>query len=138
MKREFTVPGDPVAWQRGIPRVYGKFARVVNPTKMEKYKDHVRNYAVLHRPPNLPTGAVILTLAFYLNKPKTAKRKHHTVRPDVTNLTKNIEDAMTGSMYKDDSQIIYVNTGKFYAEPNTRPRVWIRLDYMEDTDGKHT
>lgn len=55
-----------------------------------------------------------------------------TTKPDVSNVLKGIEDALSGVWYEDDSQIVeYGLIGKWYAE---EPRVYVRLD-VEVNDG---
>jgi Holliday junction resolvase RusA-like endonuclease len=67
--------------------------------------------------PGSPTDKpVILTLKFGFIKPKTNKKKHHTQKPDLSNLIKLVEDAGNGILWVDDSQIIQLQCEKFWAE----------------------
>ena len=89
------------------------------------------------------TRPVRLTLVIYRGVPKSWSRRKRadaiadkirpTTKPDVSNVLKGIEDALSGVWYEDDSQIVeYGRIGKWYAE---EPRVYVRLD-MEVDDGQ--
>lgn len=60
-------------------------------------------------------GPLYLRLTFYIERPKShfgkrgllpSARKHPTTKPDVLKLTRGIEDALTGIVWKDDAQIV--------------------------------
>lgn len=72
-------------------------------------------------------GPVVLNLTFYLARPKTVKREHHAVRPDVTKLTRLVEDALTGFAYTDDAQIVSASQTKHYATPPQPTGVLIEI-----------
>jgi Holliday junction resolvase RusA-like endonuclease len=74
----------------------------------------------------LVDGALVLTLTFYVPRPKghygarglrPSAPPHPTVRPDVLKLARGVEDAMTGVVYRDDSQIVREHLSKVYGEP---------------------
>lgn len=67
---------------------------------------------------------VELTLNFYFTKPKSAKRRAMTTKPDGSKLLRAVEDALTGILYHDDSQIIESHVRKHYGGPE---RVEIEL-----------
>lgn len=80
-------------------------------------------------------GPLGLDLQFYRPRPKNhfgskgnlllGKPKFPIGRPDSTKLTRAVEDAMTGIVYKDDSQIVYQTIGKRWGEPaRVTVRVW--------------
>lgn len=87
---------------------------------------------------NFPTARpVSLTLTFNMPRPKShhygAKgnfevRKtapiHHSTRPDTLKLARAVEDALTGILYRDDSQIVVELIEKRYA---TTPGVTITI-----------
>jgi len=71
---------------------------------------------------------VVATFKFYFAKPESVskKRTQHVVRPDLSKLIRATEDALTGIIYQDDSQIVkYVDTEKFYGLPE---RVEIKIE----------
>lgn len=64
--------------------------------------------------------SVVATFKFYFAKPESVskKRTQHVVRPDLSKLIRATEDALTGIIYTDDSQIVkYVDTEKLYGLP---------------------
>ena len=52
----------------------------------------------------------------------------HVIKPDASNFLKFIEDCMTGIVYKDDSQIYYLQARKKYGE---NPRLDIDIETKE-------
>jgi Holliday junction resolvase RusA-like endonuclease len=79
-------------------------------------------------PPNwvVHSGPVKLFAVFHRRRPKahyttkgTVKPSapaHPTVKPDLTKLLRAIEDALTGIVWRDDSQIIYQIASKDYSD----------------------
>lgn len=70
-------------------------------------------------------GAVVMTLKFHLLKPKTVKREKPTVPPDADKLARAVFDALTGIIYKDDSQVIKMDLEKCYSS-------WEGVEIMVD------
>ncbi len=73
--------------------------------------------------------AVAVTLAFGFQRPKSVtakKRPHHTVKPDVDKLARGCLDAMTGIVFRDDSQVAVLMSSKSYdfKEPGVRIDVY--------------
>src|SRR5215467_12463498 len=62
-------------------------------------------------------GPVIVTLRCALPRPKSLPRRvtHHTKKPDVDKLIRAVNDALTGILYRDDSQIVQLMASKCYA-----------------------
>ena len=60
---------------------------------------------------------VALAMSFYFQKPKSANRKHMTVKPDLDKLVRGILDSGTGVLYKDDSQVNVMSATKDYGSP---------------------
>ena len=123
---EFIVPGIPVP--QGRPRFVkmGNLVKVYDPQKSVNYKKLIKEAAEKYKPLNLIEEPVDLILFFSLPIPKAfnkAKRKlaldydiFPLGKPDVDNLAKGVIDALTGIIWKDDSQIIYLGVGKGYGE----------------------
>lgn len=57
---------------------------------------------------------VYCTMVFYLPRPKSVKRDYHTVKPDLDKLIRAILDSLTGVVFVDDSQVVGINSVKFY------------------------
>lgn len=143
MAYDLVIPGEAVP--QGRPR-FGR-GRAYDPPKSRKYKEYVRKLAREDMPPDARrhplTCPVRLTCVIYRGVPKSWSRRKRaaaiadkirpTTKPDVSNILKGIEDALTGMWYKDDSQIVeYGVIGKWYAD---EPRVYVRLD-TEVEDGQ--
>lgn len=62
-------------------------------------------------------GAVNVMVNFYFDKPKSVKRTYMTTRPDLDKLVRSVNDALTGIIFKDDSQVVACAAFKFYGSP---------------------
>lgn len=74
----------------------------------------------------LVDGPLSVAMTFYVPRPqahygakgvKASAPEYPTVRPDVLKLARAVEDAMTGVVYRDDSQIVLETLRKVYGEP---------------------
>ena len=61
-------------------------------------------------------GPIAIDAAFYFNRPKSAKRQHPTVKPDLDKLVRAILDALTGVIWRDDSQVVFIEARKSYLD----------------------
>jgi Holliday junction resolvase RusA-like endonuclease len=131
----FTVYGEPVAQGRPRGAVSDKGKVVMyDPAKSADYKKYVGLIASQHRPPELITAAVSLTVKVYRPIPKLSKLKHKQAvegdlrpvsKPDLSNYIKGVEDAIEGILLKNDSQVIdYGQSGKWYSD---NPRIEIEI-----------
>jgi crossover junction endodeoxyribonuclease RusA len=77
----------------------------------------------------LVVGAVQLTVVFTLPRPKRLPKRAlpHISRPDLDKLTRAVCDALTGVVWKDDSQVDALAVRKRYAAPGDSPRVAIQV-----------
>ena len=134
---EFTVFGKPVA--QGRPRAGRTFSGDVvlfDPTNSKEYKRYIALLASQHRPTELISEAVSLTVKVfrpipqkYMTKPKLAEIEKGTLRPaskpDLSNYIKGIEDAIEGIILKNDSQVVdYEGSGKWYS---STPRIEVQI-----------
>jgi len=90
--------------------------------------------------PLFPTEPLKVTMAFRFERPKGHYNKHgalrnsapyyHIVRPDVLKLARAVEDALTGIVWRDDSQIVCENLMKTYidAEDGWYPGVRVEVE----------
>lgn len=60
------------------------------------------------------SGALAVHITYYIKRPKTVKRKHPIVKPDLDNYDKAILDALNGLAYQDDAQIVRKLSEKCY------------------------
>lgn len=75
-------------------------------------------------------GPVRMTLMFFVPRPKSLRRTDvlPTKRPDLDKLERACLDAMTGVMYRDDSQVTTLVASKRYGIEATGVRITIEDD----------
>jgi Holliday junction resolvase RusA-like endonuclease len=61
-------------------------------------------------------GPVNVWLAFALPRPKSVKRPHPSVKPDIDKLARAVLDGMTGIVFQDDAQVVYLSATKAYQD----------------------
>jgi len=83
----------------------------------------------LDGPGHLMDGAVGVQAEFYLPRPKSLgkKDKPHLTRPDSDKLTRAVLDALTGVVWRDDSQVVGLVVTKAYAGVGESPRAIITV-----------
>jgi crossover junction endodeoxyribonuclease RusA len=128
---QFTVYGEPATAgsKRGF---YNKaLGRVIMAPDNKRQKPWMQQVAGTAREAyrgELLTGPVRLRVTFNLQRTKghfgTGKNagivkasapEHHTKKPDLTKLVRAIEDALTGIIWKDDSQVFFQQNIKRYT-----------------------
>jgi Holliday junction resolvase RusA-like endonuclease len=116
----------------GIPVPQGsKTAMVVNGRavmfeankKHKAWREHVS--ATIPAMDTPSTNPVRVELMFYFNRPKSVKREHMSVKPDLDKLSRCILDCLSGRIVKDDSQVVILNARKEYTEQS--PGVLVRV-----------
>ena len=142
---EFTVYGrpQPGGSKRAFARKNketGKLSVAVvdmNEKRVKPWKNEVEMVAstlIGERP--MYEGPLLLVVAFYMPRPKNhigvhgVKRtapRYPTVRPDATKLLRPLEDALSGILWKDDSQIVEQIVRKRYGDP---PRAEVKVAVM--------
>jgi len=118
------IAGNPLALKR--PRFYrkGEHMGVYDSQKVEKEQIIWQLRAQFRNEPF--AFPMMIDLTFFMPIPKsTSKAKkrqmvcgsiHHIKKPDIDNLQKFILDCMNNIVYKDDAQIVELNSKKLYAE----------------------
>lgn len=106
-------PLDPVA--KGRPRFSRKSGVAYTPEKTRAAEAELR--WMMNKQWNRPIleCALVVDVAFFFRRPKSVKRLHPTVKPDLSNIFKTVEDAGNGILWRDDSQIISASISKYYA-----------------------
>jgi Holliday junction resolvase RusA-like endonuclease len=136
MKRELTIPGEPVAKAR--PRVMST-GHTYTPAKTKNYETLVKElYWSQYHDQDMLTGSIRVRVDAYFQIPKsTSKRKREsmvkgtirpTKRPDGDNILKTITDALNGIAYVDDSAVVSAQVEKWWAD---QPRVEVELEEFE-------
>lgn len=109
---------------KGRPRFFnrGKFVTVYTPEKTLKAEKYIAQCWKEKFGDRKLEGALSMECFFMFKKPKSWSKKkklevlHKTSKPDLTNLVKTVEDGLNEVAYKDDSQLIFINSGKYYGE----------------------
>ena len=138
MKLTLIIPGEPCAQGRPRFSTRGGFAHAYDPAKSRNYKAFIKLVAADEiekqgwKPTEMPLCAKINAyLSIPSKKSKKFKREANlgvwrpTKKPDLDNIVKTCQDALEGLAYKNDSQIIQLEAGKFYSD---EPRVEIELE----------
>lgn len=140
----FTVVGTPrTAGSKSIGRTRTGGAFIRGAGKYEKqWRSQVTDAArESHANRPLIYGPVALHLAFYFARPKShlSLRKgepvgvrpsaptRHTQKPDCTKMTRALEDALTGVIWQDDSQVIVQTVSKHWANVGDPSRAEVRV-----------
>lgn len=128
----------------GIPQPQGsKSARVVRgraimtegfgdtPRRRKEWRmivaDAARQWLKDNGQPTPFDGPIDIYLSFFFLRPPSVsakKRPFPSVKPDLSKLTRSVEDSMTGLIYRDDAQIVRIVATKDYA---STPRVEVRV-----------
>ena len=84
----------------------------------------------------LLTDPVVVTIAFFLSRPKSKKKGPipHTTRPDLDKLIRGATDALTGIIWKDDAQAVEIRATKAYVETQDEaPRAEFTIMPLHET-----
>jgi len=94
-----------------IKELYGKLhINISHGKKAKEWEKKVREAVEDYTPLEGPLG---VNLTFYLPRPKTVKRKDHTVKPDIDKLERAVLDGLK-HILGDDSHIVDIHTTKVY------------------------
>ncbi len=147
MTIKFIIWGDPKAKRRHRSRIArtksGKQYNMqyADPKGVQE-ESFIKLVAAEHRPENLISEAIILTVTFFLPIPRSFSKKKHadaenfdllpTKKPDLDNLVKTIKDACNKIIWNDDSQVCEIRAKKLYSD-NPRSEVYIEtlLDHED-------
>jgi len=125
MTISLTIPGNPVGKQRA--RVC-RTGHAFTPAKTVNYEALVKQTFAAKYPNFVPMpGPARITLSIFIMPSKETKRKlkkgakiYPTIKPDISNVLKIIEDTLNGLAYVDDKQIVWIEVVKAYSP---KPRV---------------
>lgn len=123
---QFFVPGTPAP--QGSKRHVGGGRMIEASPRLKVWRELVAWRAALAC--QTPTqGPVRMRLEFVMPRPKRLGMRFepHTVRPDTDKLARAVLDGVTGSLIRDDAQVIDLRAIKRYALPGEDPGVWITL-----------
>jgi len=137
VRLEFTVPGkaSPSGSKKAFLHPKTKKIVVMDTAKgKDSWQARVSAFAAMARPglqisDSQFMGPVAMEVKFHFQRPKSHFRTgrnsgllkdtashHHTGKPDLTKLIRCTEDAMTGVLFRDDSQVVHRLATKVWSE----------------------
>jgi Holliday junction resolvase RusA-like endonuclease len=132
----FTIPLVPMSLQSSGKRMVirnGKPMFFKN-KKAETYQKAIKLYALSHLPQRPFSEALKVSYSFVLPRPSRLLRKGDpeglvvcSVRPDLDNLVKGTQDALS-DFWIDDAQIAILEVKKFYHEKGGSPRIEVKIE----------
>jgi len=128
---EFSVRGvpQPKGSKKGfvIPKTNRAIVVDANP-KTKPWQVLIKHVAGQYAPPEGPwEGPVALCVRLWMPRPSTVPKVrlgYPTTRPDALKLCRACEDALTGVIYGDDSQVVDLYIQKRYGPPGVDVKVW--------------
>lgn len=139
MTISFTVYGDPLP--KGSTRAFmpkgARFPIITSATKgLKAWEQKIAGAAQIKASGILMVGALNLTVTFFLARPKYLGKKigvPHIKRPDLDKLIRGATDALTGTVWKDDAQLVEIAATKCYVEAEAEaPRAEFTIVALED------
>lgn len=118
------IPEKPIPLKRPRACRQGNFIRVYDSQKREKgrIKKHIYDF-YSGTPLTVP---ISIDLEFGMPIPKSTSKTnkllmskneiHHTVKPDIDNLSKMLLDCLNGIVFDDDAQVVEITAKKKYSE----------------------
>ena len=110
----FEVFGIPTP--QGSKNVYRGRLVEAQSAKLKIWRQEVKDQAALAYTEELLEGALRLDVIFFMPRPKTVKRDRPIVPPDADKLLRGVGDALTGTIFRDDSQLVEIYAEKRYAD----------------------
>ena len=110
----FEVFGIPTP--QGSKNVYRGRLVEAQSAKLKIWRQEVKDQAALAYTGELLEGPLRLDVIFFMPRPKTVKRDKPTVPPDTDKLIRGVGDALTGTIFRDDSQLVEIYAEKRYAD----------------------
>ena len=133
----FTVSGAPKpngSMRAFVPKGGNRPVLTTSNAGLKAWEQTIRSVAQAHVSA-YTTDPVRVRLRFALPCPKSlsrrASRRPHTKRPDVDKLARAALDALTGVIFRDDSQVYALSAVKHYARDDQPPHVTISIATRE-------
>ena len=131
LKYTFEITPVPQGRPRFVKR--GNFVQAYDPKTSKEFKEKLKELA-LQQSPALSERALEVSIVFYMSTPKSKPKKwresppEHCSKPDADNLLKGTLDALTGILWKDDSQICTLKGHKEYSD---NPRIEMEVHEID-------
>lgn len=126
---EFFIPMEPPTTTFQAKQINWKKKVVYDSQEIKNIKQKFESYLYKFKPEKPLEGAIEFSTV-WIYKSKTKETKPKTTKPDLDNMNKLLQDAMTKlQFWKDDSQITRLTIEKWWGEV---PGIWIRIEGTED------
>ena len=126
---EFFIPMEPPTTTFQAKQINWKKKVVYDSQEVKNIKQKFESYLYKFKPEKPLEGAIEFSTV-WIYKSKTKETKPKTTKPDLDNMNKLLQDAMTKlQFWKDDSQITRLTIEKWWGEV---PGIWIRIEESED------
>jgi crossover junction endodeoxyribonuclease RusA len=126
--------GQPVIGKNGKPII--RTATTNDNPKTKGWQQLVAEQAQTVAAAGVFVGPVVLTVTFRLPRPQSLPKRqlHHVKKPDVDKLVRATNDALTGVLYVDDSQVVDLHARKTYVAIGATPSAHITVEEACDPD----
>ena len=113
------------AWVPGKPQpqgskkgfiINGKVVLVESAKGLKPWREKIRTAITHANNYRQLTGAVHVSVSFYFKQAKTNNKKSHTQKPDIDKLIRACLDSFSGTVIKDDSQVVSISAWKHWAK----------------------
>lgn len=126
---EFFIPMEPPTTTFQAKQINWKKKVVYDSQEIKNIKQKFESYLYKFKPEKPLEGAIEFSTV-WIYKSKTKETKPKITKPDLDNMNKLLQDAMTKlQFWKDDSQITRLTIEKWWGEV---PGIWIRIEESED------
>lgn len=122
----FEVFGIPVP--QGSKNIYRGRLVEAQGAKLKIWREEVKLAAASHFSEPL-AGPIKLEVTFWMPRPKTVKRDLPTVPPDADKLLRGVNDALSGTAFIDDAQVVDCLLLKRYADERM-PGATVRISQL--------
>jgi len=140
-KVDFFIPGKPESRSAGKITVVGGKPRTYHKKNSpeQKWFEQCQRIAKEHAPKRLLDGPLRATYAFYLERPKSAKKRRYPhAKPDLDNLEKLLNDALEGIVFVNDSRIVKKESNKYYPLPDQSLGVYVIIAELAEWDDDYS
>ena len=120
------IQGDPAP--KGSTHSFAK-GKVTHTAKSKAWEAEIRRQLDYVGP--VLEGPVAVKLRFWLARPKSVRREHPHVRPDIDKLTRCVLDGLQGCIFKDDGQVISLDVVKTYVTEWAEPGVQVFVEPVD-------
>ena len=135
-----------VIWENPVPKgrprstLRNNKINVFTDTKTRQYEFRTKLWLVRKVGFTQFEGALKVTAHFYIKPPKKYKKEdiekekyYPKTRPDLDNYVKTLLDVCNGIIFKDDAQVVEIETFKKYAN---EPKTFVKVEVLNGTKEK--